>query len=153
MAEVRKNNKHIMNTQTKLLTLSIIKPDAMHKKHAGSIITMIEQAGFSIKSILTTQLTWKLSERFYQAHSTKPFYPLLCEFISSGPIIAMVLQKENAIPDLRTLMGSTNPAEAADGTIRKAYGSTIMENAIHGSDSEESAAAEIAFFFPQISII
>lgn len=142
-----------MDTYSKLLTLSIIKPDAVRQKYTGSIITMIEQAGFSIKSILTTHLPWKLSERFYQAHSTKPFYPLLCEFMSSGPIVAMVLQKENAIPDLRTLMGSTNPVEAADGTIRKAYGSSIVENAIHGSDSEASAAVEIAFFFPQISII
>ena len=142
-----------MDTYSKLLTLSIIKPDAVRKKNAGSIIAMIEQAGFSIKSILTTQLTWKLAERFYQAHITKPFFPLLCEFTSSGPVIAMVLQKENAVPDLRALMGDTDPVEAEDGTIRKAYGSTIMENAIHGSDSEESAAAEISFFFPQISII
>ena len=138
---------------TNTLTFSMIKPDAIRNNYSGSIITMIENAGFNIKLISKTRLTQRMAECFYEVHAQKPFYKILCENISSGPVIAMVLEKDNAIQAFRTLIGATNPLEAANGTIRKAFGVSVDENAIHGSDSKETAAIEIAFFFAKKDLI
>ncbi|AXI24155.1 Nucleoside diphosphate kinase [Cardinium endosymbiont of Sogatella furcifera] len=129
-------------------TFSMIKPDAVRANHIGAILSMIEKTGFSIHAISMLQLTPAAAEHFYAVHAHRPFYKELCSFIASGPVVAMVLEKEHAVADLRKLMGATNPAEAADGTIRKAFATSIDYNAIHGSDSDETAASEIAFFFP-----
>ncbi|MGI2298410.1 nucleoside-diphosphate kinase [Candidatus Cardinium hertigii] len=129
-------------------TFSMIKPDAVHANHIGAILSMIEKAGFSIDAITMIQLTPIVAEHFYAVHSDRPFYKALCAFIASAPVVAMVLQKENAVVDLRRLMGATNPAEAAEGTIRKLFATSIDYNAIHGSDSDETAALETSFFFP-----
>lgn len=129
-------------------TFSMIKPDAIGANHIGSILAMIEKAGFSIDAISMLQLTQIAAEHFYAVHADRPFYKDLCSFIASGPVVAMVLEKEDAVADLRKLMGATNPTEAADGTIRKAFATSIDYNAIHGSDSDETAALEISFFFP-----
>ncbi len=129
-------------------TFSMIKPDAVSANHVGSILAMIEKAGFSIHAMSMLQLTQADAERFYEVHAHRPFYKDLCSFIASGPVVAMVLEKASAVSDLRKLMGATNPAEAANGTIRKAFATSIDYNAIHGSDSDETAALEISFFFP-----
>lgn len=126
----------------------MIKPDAVSANHIGSILAIIEKAGFAIHAMSMLQLTQTAAEHFYEVHAHRPFYKDLCRFIASGPAVAMVLEKEHAVADLRKLMGATNPAEAADGTIRKAFATSIDYNAIHGSDSDETAASEIAFFFP-----
>lgn len=135
------------------LTLSIIKPDAVRSNYIGSIFTMIEKAGFTIKTISMFQLTRAMAERFYEVHAQRPFYKDLCTFMASGPLVAMVLEKEHAVADFRKLMGATNPTEAANGTIRKAFATSIDHNAIHGSDSDETAATEIAFLFPGRDLI
>lgn len=129
-------------------TFSMIKPDAVRANHIGAILSMIEKAGFAIDAMAMLQLTQSVAEHFYAVHADRPFYKALCTFIASGPIVAMVLEKAHAVVDLRNLMGATHPAEAADGTIRKTFGTSIDYNAIHGSDSDETAALEIAFFFP-----
>lgn len=129
-------------------TFSMIKPDAVAANHIGSILAMIEQAGFSVYAMSMLHLTQSTAEKFYAIHSDRPFYKDLCTFISSGPVVAMVLAKENAVLDLRKLMGATNPAEAADGTIRKKFATSIDYNAIHGSDSDKTALTETCFFFP-----
>ena len=134
-------------------TFSMIKPDAVRANQIGSILTMIEKAGFSIQAISMLQLTQTAVQHFYAVHAQRPFYKDLCSFIASGPVVAMVLEKHNAIADLRKLMGATNPAEAADGTIRKLFATSIDYNAIHGSDSDETAASEIAFFFPNRDLL
>jgi nucleoside-diphosphate kinase len=135
------------------LTFSMIKPDAVRSKHVGSILAMIEKAGFTIKAMSIIQLTPILAERFYEVHAHRPFYKDLCTFIASGSVVAMVLEKEHAVLDLRKLMGATNPAEAVDGTIRKAFATSIDHNAIHGSDADETAAVEISFFFPRKDLV
>ncbi|HET7347884.1 MAG TPA: nucleoside-diphosphate kinase [Acidobacteriaceae bacterium] len=128
-------------------TFSIIKPDAFRKGHAGAILAEIEKAGFRIVAIKRLSISKTQAEGFYYVHKERPFFPSLTTFMSSGPIIAMVLEKENAIADLRKLMGATNPANADEGTIRKKYAGSIEENAIHGSDAEETAQFEIGYFF------
>jgi nucleoside-diphosphate kinase len=128
-------------------TLAIIKPKAMKNGHTGPIITMIEKAGFSIKAILHRQLTSSEAKDFYGVHAERFFYDDLCNYMTSGPVLVMLLEKENAIRDYRTLMGATNPEEAAPGTLRKLFGESIDYNAVHGSDAPETAACEIAFFF------
>ena len=128
-------------------TFSIIKPDAFRKGHAGAILAEIEKAGFSIVGIKKLSISKTQAEGFYYVHKERPFFPSLTTFMSSGPIIAMVLEKENAIADLRKLMGVTNPANADEGTIRKKYAGSIEENTIHGSDAEETAQFEIGYFF------
>jgi nucleoside-diphosphate kinase len=128
-------------------TFSIIKPDAVRKGHAGAILSEIEKAGFKIVSIKKISISKRQAEGFYSVHSARPFFGSLCDFMSSGPIIPLVLEKENAIADLRKLMGATNPANAEPGTIRKKFAGSIEENAIHGSDAEETAAFEISYFF------
>jgi nucleoside-diphosphate kinase len=128
-------------------TFSIIKPDAFRKGHAGAILAEIEKAGFKIVAIKKLSISKTQAEGFYYVHKARPFFPSLTAFMSSGPIVAMVLEKENAIADLRRLMGATNPANAEEGTIRKKFAGSIEENAIHGSDAPETAAFEIGYFF------
>jgi nucleoside-diphosphate kinase len=128
-------------------TFSIIKPDAVRKGHAGAILADIEKAGFKIVAIKKLSITKPQAEGFYYVHRERPFFGSLTEFMSSGPIMALVLEKDNAIADLRKLMGATNPANAEEGTIRKKYASSIEENAIHGSDAEDTAKFEIGYFF------
>lgn len=128
-------------------TLSIIKPGAVRNKHIGHILSKIEEAGFTIAAIKTTQMRLEDAAEFYAVHKDRPFYQELIEFMSSGPIIAMVLLKENAVADFRKLIGATDPAEAAEGTIRKLFATSKSHNAIHGSDSDENAEMESAFFF------
>ena len=128
-------------------TFTMIKPDAFGAGNSGAILKMIEEAGFSIKAMKLTQLTTATAGAFYAVHKERPFYNDLVSYMSSGPIIAMVLSKDNAVDDFRKLIGATNPAEAAEGTIRKLFAKSIEANAIHGSDSDENAAIEAGFFF------
>lgn len=125
----------------------MIKPDAVQDGHSGSIIKMIEAAGFRIVALKKTQLTPERAGEFYAVHKERPFYNDLCKYMSSGPIVPMILEKENAVADFRTLIGATNPANADEGTIRKLFAKSIEANAIHGSDSDENAAIEGNFFF------
>ncbi|MCL4143976.1 UNVERIFIED_CONTAM: hypothetical protein GTU68_050547 [Idotea baltica] len=131
-------------------TFTMIKPSAVAANNIGGIVEMIESAGFRIVSMKKTKLSPSVAGKFYAVHSERPFYGELCEFMSSGPIIPMILEKENAVSDFRALIGATDPAEAADGTIRKKYAKSKGENAIHGSDSDENAAIESSFFFSEL---
>ncbi len=128
-------------------TFSMIKPGAVHNKHIGHILSKIEEAGFTIAAIKTLKLSLEEAAEFYAVHKERPFYQELIEFMSSGPIIAMVLLKENAVADFRKLIGATDPAEAAEGTIRRLFATSKSHNAVHGSDSDENAEIESAFFF------
>tara|TARA_B100000902_G_C26554681_1_gene548898 strand:- start:120 stop:530 length:411 start_codon:yes stop_codon:yes gene_type:complete len=128
-------------------TLSIIKPDAVERNLENEIKEMFKKNGFEIINEKKIQIEKFEAEQFYKVHETKPFYNELCSYLSSGPIVVMVLEKENAVLDNRKLMGATNPKEAENGTIRKKYGISIDKNSIHGSDSLENAAIEIKFFF------
>lgn len=134
-------------------TFTMVKPDAFAAGNAGSIIKMIETAGFKITAMKLTTLSKALASKFYEVHQERPFYSTLVEFMSSGPIVALVLEKENAVVDYRTLIGSTNPENAAEGTIRKLYASNMQQNAVHGSDSDENAAIESSFFFSSFEMI
>ncbi len=129
------------------ITFTMIKPDAVAKGHIGDILKDITDAGFTIKAAKMTQLAKQDAEAFYAVHSERPFFKDLVEFMTSGPIVAAVLEKNNAVADFRTLIGATNPAEAAEGTIRAKYAESIDANAVHGSDSDENAAIEAAFHF------
>ena len=131
-------------------TFTMIKPDATEAGNTGAIIKMIEEAGFKIIAMKKTQLTPTSAGRFYEIHSERPFYASLCEYMSSGPIVPIILEKDNAVADFRKLIGATNPANAEDGTIRKLFAKSIEANAIHGSDSDENAEIEGAFFFSKI---
>jgi nucleoside-diphosphate kinase len=128
-------------------TLTIIKPDAVRKKGIGDIIEQFEKQGFQILCLKMLEISKHQAEQFYAVHAGKPFYNSLTTFMSSGPIVALALEKENAIADLRTLMGATNPANAEEGTIRKKWATNIENNAIHGSDAEDTARFELSFFF------
>ena len=128
-------------------TFTMIKPDAVRNGHIGAILQQINAAGFRIVALKYTQLSADKAGEFYAVHQERPFYGELVEFMSSGPIVAAILEKDNAVADFRTLIGATNPAEAAEGTIRAKYASSIGENAVHGSDSDENAAIEGAFHF------
>jgi len=128
-------------------TFSIIKPDAVRKGDAGAILAEIQKAGFKLVAIKKISISKTQAEGFYHVHAARPFFGSLTEFMSSGAIFPMVLEKDNAIADLRKLMGATNPANAEEGTIRKQFAASIEENAIHGSDAEETAAFEIGYFF------
>ena len=125
----------------------MIKPDAPSKGYTGAILDMMVKAGFSIKAMKWIKLSAAQAGEFYAVHKERPFYGELVEFMSSGPIVAAILEKENAVADFRTLIGATNPANAEEGTIRKAYAASIGENAVHGSDSDENAQIEGSFFF------
>ena len=128
-------------------TFSIIKPDAVSNGHTGAILAEIERAGFKIVSIRKQHISIAQAEGFYAVHKGKPFFKDLCAFMASGPLFLMVLEKGDAIADLRKLMGATNPANAEPGSIRKKYAGSIQENAIHGSDAEDTAAFEIGYWF------
>ena len=129
------------------LTFTMIKPTAFKNNNAGAILKMINEGGFIIKAMKLTRLTPELAGDFYAIHKGKPFYESLVEFMSSGPIIAAVLEKENAVEDYRKLIGATNPENAEEGTIRKRYATSLQQNAVHGSDSDENATLEADFFF------
>ena len=128
-------------------TLSIIKPDAVERNLDNEIKEIFKNKGFQIVKEKKIQIEKSEAEKFYKVHETKPFYNDLCEYLSSGPIIVMVLEKEDAVSENRKLMGATNPKEAEDGTLRKKYGISIDKNSVHGSDSAENARIEIDFFF------
>jgi len=128
-------------------TFTMLKPDAIENGHMGKIIDMIINAGFSIKAMKYTQLSVAQAKEFYAVHAERPFYGELVEYMTSGPIVAAILEKENAVADFRALIGATDPAEAADGTIRKAYAESKGRNAVHGSDSDENAEIEGKFHF------
>ena len=134
-------------------TFSIIKPDAVRNGYTGAILAEIEKAGFKVVSIRKQSISKAQAQGFYYVHKARPFFNDLCEFMSSGPLFLMVLEKENAIADLRQLMGATNPANAEEGTIRKKYAESIQENAIHGSDGEDTAAFEIGYWFAGYELI
>ncbi|MGN6214970.1 nucleoside-diphosphate kinase [Parafilimonas sp.] len=131
-------------------TFTMIKPDATGKSYTGAILDRIVKAGFSIKAMKWTKLTKEQAGAFYAVHKERPFYGELVEFMSSGPIVAAILEKENAVADFRKLIGATNPAQADEGTIRKEFAASVGENAVHGSDSDENAAIEGNFFFSQL---
>ena len=128
-------------------TFTMIKPDAVQENHIGGILGMIEAGGFRIVELQKINLTAERAGEFYAVHAERPFYNDLVKYMSSGPIVAAILEKENAVADFRTLIGATNPANAEDGTIRKKYAKSIEANAVHGSDSDENAQIEGEFFF------
>lgn len=131
-------------------TFTMIKPDATKKGNTGAILKMINEAGFKIVAMKMTHLSKEKAGEFYAVHKERPFYGELVDFMSSGPITAAILEKENAVEAFRKLIGATNPAEAAEGTIRKLYAASIGENAVHGSDSDENAKIEGDFFFSKL---
>ena len=133
-------------------TFSIIKPDAVEKNTIGGVLKIIEGAGLKIKATRMIHLSRSAAESFYGIHKERPFFGELVEFMTRGPVVISVLEGENAVAKYREIMGATNPASAAEGTIRKAYGGSVGENAVHGSDSLENATNEIAFFFPGYEI-
>lgn len=128
-------------------TFTMIKPDGVENGHTGAILNKINDAGFRIVALKKTQMTKNDAETFYAVHNERPFFGELVEFMTRGPIVAAILEKENAVEDFRTLIGATNPAEAAEGTIRKMFATSLGENAVHGSDSDENASIEGAFHF------
>ena len=128
-------------------TFTMIKPDATFKGHTGAILDQIIKAGFTVKALKWTKLTTEKAGEFYEIHKERPFYGELVQFMSSGPIVAAILEKENAVADFRKLIGATNPAQAEEGTIRKNFATSMGENAVHGSDSDENATMEGNFFF------
>ncbi|OGX83992.1 nucleoside-diphosphate kinase [Hymenobacter lapidarius] len=128
-------------------TFTMIKPDAVQENHIGGILHMMEEGGFRVVELQKINLTAERAGQFYAVHAERPFYNDLVKYMSSGPIVAAVLEKDNAVADFRTLIGATNPAQAADGTIRKKYAKSIEANAVHGSDSDENAQIEADFFF------
>ncbi len=132
------------------ITFTMIKPSAFKSNYTGGILKMINEAGFVIKAMKVTLLSKEQAGAFYEIHKGKPFYESLVNFMSSGPIVAAMLEKDNAVDDFRTLIGATNPANAAEGTIRKIYAVSLEENAVHGSDSDENANIEADFFFSKI---
>jgi nucleoside-diphosphate kinase len=134
-------------------TFAIIKPDAVAKQHAGAIIGRIEEAGFTIRAMRKVSLTKAQAEGFYAVHRERPFFASLTDFMSSGPVIVLALEAEGAVTKWRDLMGATDPAKAAPGTLRAEFGGSIGENATHGSDAAETAAAELAYFFPGVDLI
>ena len=128
-------------------TFTMIKPDATSKGYTGAILDQIIKAGFSVKAMKWTKLTVEQAGQFYEVHKERPFYGELVAFMSSGPIVAAILEKENAVADFRKLIGATNPAQAEEGTIRKNFAASMGENAVHGSDSDDNAQIEGNFFF------
>ncbi|HPQ99651.1 MAG TPA: nucleoside-diphosphate kinase [Saprospiraceae bacterium] len=133
-------------------TFTMIKPDAVADGHIGAILAKINEAGFRIIAMKMTHLSRQKAEGFYEVHKERPFFGELTAFMSSGPIVAAVLEKENAVADFRTLIGATDPAKAAPGTIRALYARNMGENAVHGSDSDENAAIEVAYHFAATEI-
>jgi len=134
-------------------TLTIIKPDAVAKGYTGKIIAQIMEAGFAVKAMKLMHLSEKEAGMFYEVHKERPFYGELVEFMSSGPCVPMILEKDNAVTDFRKLIGATNPAEAEEGTIRALYAENVGKNAVHGSDSDENARIEGSFFFNATEVV
>tara|TARA_B100001093_G_scaffold381197_1_gene366712 strand:- start:125 stop:544 length:420 start_codon:yes stop_codon:yes gene_type:complete len=134
-------------------TFTMIKPDAVESNNIGNITQMISDAGFTIKAMKLTQLSKDQAKEFYEVHKERPFYGELVEYMTSGPIVAAVLEKENAVADFRALIGSTDPADAEDGTIRKKYAESKGRNAVHGSDSDENAEIESNFHFSKNELV
>jgi len=134
-------------------TLAILKPDCVRKNLIGEVLTKITSAGFTIKAIKMVRLNKDSAGGFYEIHRDKPFFGSLLDYMTSGPCIPVVLEKENAVNDFRTLIGATDPAKAADGTIRKLFADSITQNIIHGSDSDENAAIEISHFFSRKELL
>lgn len=134
-------------------TLAILKPDCVRKQLIGDVIKRIQEAGFQVRAFKMVQLTKKEAEGFYAVHKERPFFGELTNFMSSGPCVPIVLEKDNAVADFRTLIGATNPAEADEGTIRRLYADSIGENIVHGSDSEENGLKEASYFFPEHIIV
>jgi len=132
------------------ITFTMIKPDATGRNLTGKILSMITEAGFTIRALKMTRLSKEQAEGFYAVHREKPFFNDLVKFMTSGPVVAAILEKENAVESFRELIGATNPANAAEGTIRKLFASSLQENAIHGSDSDENAQIEANYFFSQL---
>lgn len=135
------------------LTFGIIKPDAVKSGTLGSIIQRIIDDGFKIRALKLIHMTLNQAEGFYAVHRERPFFPGLTEFMSSGPCVVMALEKAEAVPAWRKLMGATDPAKADEGTLRKEFGASVGENAVHGSDSDENAKIEISYFFSQLEIV
>jgi nucleoside-diphosphate kinase len=133
-------------------TFSIVKPDAVAAGNTGNVLARLEKAGFKLVAARFRHLTRQEAEGFYHVHKARPFFSSLCDFMSSGPCLTLVLERENAIAQLREIMGATDPAKAAPGTIRKDFAASIEANAIHGSDAPETAAFEIGYFFPGIEL-
>jgi nucleoside-diphosphate kinase len=131
-------------------TLAIIKPDAVNRGLVGKILARLEEQGFRVHALKLVQLSKQAAQAFYRVHAERPFYEALTTYMSSGPVVPMLLERDNAIQSLRDLMGATDPQQAATGTIRRDYGENIERNAIHGSDATETAAVEITFFFNQL---
>ena len=134
-------------------TLAIIKPDAVAAGKAGAILAQLEEAGFTIRALRMTRLTEAQAREFYAVHRERPFYGSLVAFMMSGPVLPLVLERDDAVPELRRVIGATDPAEAAEGTVRARFAESKERNAIHASDSEENAAAEIAFFFSRQDLL
>ena len=134
-------------------TLAILKPDCVRKNLIGDVISRIQGAGFKVRALKMVQLSLREAEAFYAVHSERPFFGELTTFMSSGPCVPIVLEKENAVLDFRVLIGATNPAEADEGTIRRAYADSVGENIVHGSDSVENGRLEGNYFFPEHSIV
>lgn len=130
-------------------TLCIIKPDAVKKKVQGSILQMVLDAGFNVIGMKMLHLTKKQAQKFYEVHKERPFYNDLVDFMTSGPVVTIALEKENAVADYRNLIGATDPAEAKEGTVRKLFANSKQENAVHGSDSVENGKIEVGFFFAE----
>jgi len=135
------------------LTFGIVKPDAVRAGHTGNIIQRITDAGFKLRAMKTLHMSLKQAEGFYAVHRERPFFGGLTEFMSSAPCVVMALEKEGAVKAWRDLMGATDPAKADEGTLRKEFGGSLSENAVHGSDSDENAAIEIAHFFSQLELV
>ncbi len=134
-------------------TLAIIKPDAVADGHTGKILGMIEKAGFRVRGMKMTRLSRQQAEAFYEIHSKKPFFTGLVAFMTEGPVVVMALERDDAIKHWREVMGATNPAQAAEGTVRKKFAKNIERNAVHGSDAAETAAVEIPFFFSMAELL
>ncbi|WP_321279057.1 nucleoside-diphosphate kinase [Marinifilum fragile] len=134
-------------------TFTMIKPDAVAAGHIGAILAKINEAGFRIAAMKYTQITKEQAKKFYEVHKDRPFYDELTDFMSSGPIVAAILEKEDAVVAFRKLIGATNPAEAEEGTIRKEFAESMSKNAVHGSDSDENACIEGAFYFSATEVI
>jgi nucleoside-diphosphate kinase len=134
-------------------TLSILKPDTVEKNQIGGVIALIEKAGLKVIAAKLTRLSLPQAQGFYAVHKARPFFGELCEFMTRGPVVIMVLEGENAIATYRKVMGATNPANAEEGTIRKLYAKDVGENAVHGSDAPETAKEEISYFFPGYEVL
>jgi nucleoside-diphosphate kinase len=134
------------------MTLAILKPDSVEAGSAGKILALLQQEGFTIRGIKMLRLTESQAQAFYEVHKERPFYGSLVEFMTSGPVIPVALEREDAVPHLRKVMGATDVDKAEEGTVRKLYGTSIERNAIHGSDSPENAAIEVSFFFSRAEL-